>query len=79
MCNEPDTLTNKELETIVLKINKMLITQGETIKNLEETIKDLKIMVEKSKLELEESKKSSSDIMEFLETVVCPQLSSDKM
>ena len=74
-----DTLTNQELETIVLKINKMLIIQGETINKLEATIKDLKIEVENSKLEIEKSMKSSSDIMEFLETVVCPQLSNTKM
>jgi hypothetical protein len=65
---DEDALTNKELETIVLKINSMLINQGETVNNLLFAIEELKCGIE-------ESKKSSSDIMEFLETVICPQLS----
>lgn len=72
MCDESETLTNKELETIVLKINSMLITQEETIKKLLDSIESLK-------LEVVEAKKSSSDIMEFLEEVVCPKLPNLKM
>lgn len=72
MCDDSETLTNKELETIVLKINSMLITQEEAIKNILLSIENLK-------LEVVEAKKSSSDIMEFLEEVVCPKLPNLKM